>query len=134
MISKCVWVVDDDPIFRLIFSMTLKKAFEDYTLIEHENGQLAFESLSQDVEENEKLPECLFIDVNMPEMTGWECLDKLMELCPSIRNRLPKIYIISSSINLDDVQKAYSYPITSGYLTKPISVTRLKEILSIEDL
>ena len=130
MISKSVWVIDDDPIFRLIFSMTLKKPFENYTIIEHENARLAFESLTQVIEENAELPECLFIDVNMPEMTGWQCLDKLMELCPSVHHRLPKIYIVSSSINSDDEQKAKSYPITAGYLTKPISIEKFQQILS----
>lgn len=130
MKSKSVWVVDDDPIFRLIFSMTLKKGFGEYTIIEHENGKLACDSLYKRVEDNADLPQCLFIDINMPEMNGWQCMDKLMELIPSSIARLPKIYIVSSSINTDDEKKAYSYPFTTGYLTKPISMEKFREILS----
>lgn len=130
MNKKCVWVVDDDPIFRLIFSMTLKKTFDDFTIIEHENGKLALDSLYQGFEGNANLPQFLFMDINMPEMNGWQCMDKIKELMPTSLGKFPKIYMVSSSINSDDEQKAYSYPFTSGYLTKPISIEKFQEILS----
>lgn len=130
MNKKCVWVVDDDPIFRLIFSMTLKKSFDDYTIVEHENGKVACESLYDGFDGNTDLPDCLFMDINMPEMNGWQCMDKILELMPDTLDSFPKIYIVSSSINTDDEQKAFSYPFTSGYLTKPISIEKFQEILS----
>lgn len=130
MNRKCVWVVDDDPIFRLIFSMTLKKSFDDCIIVEHDNGKSAFESLSESFEGNINLPEYLFMDINMPEMNGWQCMDKIMELMPTSLEQFPKVFIVSSSINNDDELKAYSYPFTSGYLTKPISIEKFQEILS----
>lgn len=130
MNSKCVWVVDDDPIFRLIFSMTLKKSCDHYTLIELENGKLACDSLHEGFEGKIELPQFLFMDINMPEMNGWQCMDMIMELMPGSIGKFPKIYIVSSSINNDDEKKAYSYPFTSGYLTKPISIAKFQEILT----
>jgi|SRR5690554_3113266 len=129
MNEKLIWIADDDPIFKLIFNMTIIKAKDNLKIEEFKNGRLVCQSFRDAVENRENMPYCLFMDLNMPEMNGWECLDEIRDLYDTAKVPMPKIFVISSSINKDDEKKIAHYPFTAGYLRKPISVAKFKEIL-----
>ena len=74
--NNFIWVVDDDPIFRLIFAMTVKKLNGSYLIREHESGAEACAQIDELYKLEDQFPRCLFMDINMPGMNGWECLDK----------------------------------------------------------
>lgn len=128
MTSETVWVVDDDPIFRMIFGMTLKKCYPKMKVVEYEDGQKACSAFSGCIESGKELPFSIFMDINMPLMDGWECMDEIQSLIESLDEYNPPIYIVSSSINPDDERRANAHPITSGYLVKPITIEVFKEI------
>ncbi len=127
--NNSIWVVDDDPIFRLIFAMTVKKLNGSYLIKEHENGAEACAKIDELFKLTAQFPRCLFMDINMPGMNGWECLDKIRKLLSNYQGTLPKIYIISSSINPEDKKRALSFECTTGYLTKPIAIDTLQKIM-----
>lgn len=128
-VNKSIWVIDDDPIFRLIFSMTVKKLFDQFTIVEHENGQVACDTLDFELANDGDIPLCLFIDINMPEMSGWDCLERVQNLVKGKSEGIPKIFIVSSSINPVDKKRAFKFSVTTDFLTKPISIEKFKEIL-----
>lgn len=129
MNKNLIWIADDDPIFRLIFKMTIKKAKDNLSIVEFENGKLASESFQKSIEGQKDIPGCLFMDVNMPEMNGWECLDKINDLYAVENRSMPKVFIMSSSINKDDEIRIKHYPFATGYLRKPISIETFEKIL-----
>lgn len=128
MTSETVWVVDDDPIFRMIFTMTLKKSHPHKKILEYSDGSQACESFEEAIDAGEKLPEAIFMDINMPVMDGWQCMKKMQELISGLTLSKPKLYVVSSSINPDDERKAKSFPISSGYLVKPLTIEVFKQI------
>ena len=128
MRDEIIWVVDDDPIFRLIFSMTLKKCYPDFTVIEHENGKKACDEFSDCANSGQNIPHSIFMDINMPVMNGWECIEQIQSIVSKLGTKGPSLYIVSSSINPEDEKKAVSYPATSAYLVKPITIEVFKEI------
>ena len=67
----------------------------------------------------------LFLDLNMPEMTGWEFLDSF-----NTENIGAKIYILSSSVDERDICKASTYSIVMDYLSKPLIKKYIKSIFS----
>jgi CheY-like chemotaxis protein len=73
----------------------------------------------------------VFLDINMPEMNGFELLDAVLEL-PTECTAKMSIYIITSSLNEKDVQKAKEYQLLKGYIGKPLSFDRLKEVIKYE--
>ena len=129
MNKSLIWIADDDPIFRLIFKMTLKKVKNNLAIVEFENGKLTSETFQKSIESQKDIPCCLFMDVNMPVMNGWECLEKINELYTDPNDALPKVYIMSSSINKDDEKQIAHYPFVAGFLRKPISIETFEEIL-----
>ncbi|MFC4872985.1 response regulator [Negadavirga shengliensis] len=60
-------------------------------------------------------PQYLFVDLNMPDMSGWDFLERF---CP--KNREPEIYILSSSIDQRDINRANQYDQVKKFLSKPL--------------
>lgn len=58
--------------------------------------------------------------INMPTMSGWEFLDKFESLDKKIKNQF-RIYIMSSSIDPSDRQKAGKNKNVEDYIEKPLS-------------
>jgi len=65
----------------------------------------------------------------MPVMDGWEFLQEYIVL----KATLPKsitIYMVSSSVDSRDVERANEIGAISGYIVKPIGKQRLAELLN----
>lgn len=60
-------------------------------------------------------PDYLFLDLNMPEMTGWDFLETFNPIKSD-----PEIYILSSSVDERDIIKANQYMQVKKYLSKPL--------------
>ncbi len=63
----------------------------------------------------------------MPQMDGWQFLDSLIFHRPNFHLETI-IYIVTSSIAHSDRDKAKSYKEVSGFLSKPLSVEKLKQV------
>ncbi len=122
--------MDDDPI--VIFGMKLMLKQVDVELQTHvwNNGQEALEGLMDLVHKEEPLPDILFLDLTMPVMDGWDFLEALKK-APIPGKELVKIFVLSSSINPVDKERALNKKEVQDFISKPIKEERLKEILSL---
>jgi CheY-like chemotaxis protein len=97
------------------------------------NGKFAIDQLIE-IQRNDinKLPDYILLDINMPIMNGWEFLDeyKRMNLDPLGKT---KIFIISSSVFSNDINKARSYPLVKDFISKPLNVDKIVELFKVED-
>jgi CheY-like chemotaxis protein len=59
-------------------------------------------------------------------MDGWQFLDRFM-LIPT--KKRVAIYIVTSSIDTEDLNKAKNHEAVSNYIVKPISIEKLQGIL-----
>ncbi len=79
--------------------------------------------------EGKTTPDHLFLDVNMPEMDGWEFLEILTE--ETEKNKLPTIVsMLTSSVFPNDKQKALKYNYVKHLANNPlqrISVSNIFE-------
>jgi CheY-like chemotaxis protein len=126
-----VLLVDDDEINNFISIKLIKKALLNTEIMACLNGKYAIEQLS-DIQRKdpEKLPDYILLDINMPIMNGWEFLDeyKRLNLDPLGKS---KIYIISSSVFSNDINKARSYPLVKDFISKPLNVEKIKELFEV---
>jgi CheY-like chemotaxis protein len=67
----------------------------------------------------------------MPVMDGWEFMEEIKMIKSKISKKII-IYIVSSSIALEDKNKSKTFPDIFGYIPKPISVADLLSIFSEE--
>jgi len=128
-----VLLVDDDEINNFISIKLIKKALLNTEIMACLNGKFAIDQLYEiQKKDPSKLPDYILLDINMPIMNGWEFLDEYKRLNIDPRGKT-KIYIISSSVFSNDINKARSYPLVKDFISKPLNVDKIVELFRVED-
>ena len=70
----------------------------------------------------------LLLDINMPTLFGWEVLEEFKTFSEVIRQHF-MIFMLSSSVDPNDKEKADNSPLVSGYIEKPLTTLKIKAIL-----
>src|SRR3978361_698393 len=131
--SVSVLLVDDDEINNFISIKLIKKALLNTDIIACLNGKYAIDQLVETQKKDpSKLPDYILLDINMPIMNGWEFLDEYKRLNIDPLGKT-KIFIISSSVFSNDINRARSYPIVKSFISKPLSVEKIKEVFETEN-
>jgi CheY-like chemotaxis protein len=81
--------------------------------------------------EGPALPETIILlDLQMPDMNGFEFIDEFDHLPDLLRSRI-KIFMLSSTIDTRDIEKAKASPHIIDLLPKPLEISFLKKKLSL---
>ncbi|MFV8327716.1 response regulator transcription factor [Flavobacterium sp. ZS1P14] len=129
MTKKIIWVIDDDAIYQIIVNKIIQRSEMFSVISAFKNGKDAIEALQNSLKNIELLPDIVLLDINMPIMDGWEFMEEMGVLKPQINKQII-IYIVSSSIAVEDKNKSKTYPDILGYLSKPITTHDLIMIAS----
>ncbi len=121
-----VLLVEDDPITILVCDRMIKLTSFAEKVITCENGKIALDFLA--TLESQQLPPIIFLDINMPVMNGWDFLDEFEILKLNFTN-LPRIYLLSSTVDPEDYKKAKKFPQVADFISKPLSKDTLNEII-----
>lgn len=119
-------IIDDDNTSNLICKFTIQKIDKEAVIHSFLNPKEALEEISKDENFSESGYVVLFLDANMPEMSGVEFLQKFDGLPSEFREKY-KIYMLTSSVE-DLPEKTKELLRVSGFLEKPIKVDYLEEI------
>lgn len=120
--DKFVLLADDDIDDAELFHYVLKKVAATTKFQHVENGHLLFTSLTSST----MMPDIIFLDVNMPVMDGFKCLEQLktQEAFKHI-----DVYMYSTSSNEKDRRKATEMGAVD-FVTKPANLDKLEVILA----
>jgi CheY-like chemotaxis protein len=119
-------VIDDDDINIFIIKKIVEKTGFDINMVSKSNGQQAIDYLQHTIDNHQPLPNLILIDINMPVMNGWE----FIEAYQSLGITAPvDLYILSSSVYENDIEKTKSYTSVKGFISKPLSMERLTELI-----
>ncbi len=125
-----VCIIDDDNIYvNLIRKIIELKKLSNVVLV-FNNGREALDFFlnALDDEQKEEIPQVVLLDLNMPIMDGWEFLDEFSKIRNKITERID-LYVVSSSIDSRDIERAKAIDIVSDYFTKPIKLNDFERIL-----
>lgn len=126
--NKGVMLIDDDVVTNMINTKVIKMNFS-FDVNNYVNAQFALQQLKQCYQSSpEKLPFIIFLDINMPIMDGWEFLEEFQKL-PAVVQAKSKIVVLTSSIDSEDIEKSKTYPVVSDFVSKPLTVQKLKELM-----
>ncbi len=110
-------IIDDDPIDHFMMKHILRdKSYFDATTYTF-YGQLVLDYIEKYKAEPEKLPDVIFLDLNMPEFSGWDFLERMEQMQHEVDKNI-QVYIISSSVRNIDKETSAKYPFVSDFISK----------------
>lgn len=116
-LSPVVWIVDDDPDDQYLFELafrTLKPPVQVKLLSDGED-------LLPALQESDRLPSLIVLDLNMPRVDGFEALKQLR--MSAIYKKLP-VVVLTTSTRYEDREKAFNLG-ANEFLTKPTASGKL---------
>jgi CheY-like chemotaxis protein len=116
--SKLI-IIDDDPIHHKIVQYMLTKNELSKETTYTFDGKLVLDYLEENRTKITALPDYIFLDLYMPDNSGWDFLNRFQEIYKTLKKEI-KIYIVSSSIFQMDINRSKSYPFVTSYITKPL--------------
>lgn len=121
-------IVDDDPFNNMLCRMQLEITFGEVNIDTFEIPEEALTFIESKYSEDAK-PAILFLDINMPTITGWEFIEQYKKFNATVKKQI-SIYILSSSVDSRDKEKAGDNKFIKGFMSKPL---QSEQILSIAD-
>lgn len=123
-----VMIIDDSNADRCLIKQLVLSANLATNILSYDNPYDAFLYLKNIKETGEGLPDLIFLDLNMPEINGFQFLDMFRKLPKNIL-RATKVIIVSSSDSTEDIEKSAEYPNVIKYFIKPLKLMDLIEFI-----
>lgn len=126
---QSILLIDDDHINNFIVVSKLKSI----SLVENihcvENGDEALTFIKNCIEYDvNDIPYLIFLDINMPVMDGWEFLTEFEKLDAKHLSKM-HIYMVSSSVYTEDIERSKQYPSVKMFISKPLVKEKIEEII-----
>ena len=118
--SASIIIADDDPVVHHILGSVLKTAGHSVGLCK---TGAEFLSALEDHAAHSSLPDLLFLDLQLPDMTG-------AEIVPVVRKTAPTMRIVVISANSEDETLSLFPGIAfDGYLEKPFAPQKVLDLV-----
>jgi CheY-like chemotaxis protein len=125
---KKVMVVDDNEIDLYIAEKLMETSgFAEKVICVH-SAKEALAYLDSQKASPEELPHFIFLDINMPEMSGFGFLHEYKKLAENIRKKCI-IMMLTTSLDEDDRVLAENNEFVQKFLNKPLDRDKLAECL-----
>jgi CheY-like chemotaxis protein len=122
-------VIDDAPIDRLIVERVVLKNQFATEVLSFESVSEALEYLQRYHSDQDKLPGLIFLDINMPDMNGFDFLNHYHLMPESVKSYCA-IVMLSSSLMPADLKRAEENPFVHRFITKPLHNGKLEDLRS----
>lgn len=124
-----IMLVDDSEIDIYINKFFFKEVSESIEIISFTEALKALDYLINNCEDQSKIPNFIFLDIHMPIMDGFDFLEEYSNNSPNILEKC-KIYILSSSFDPVDINRAKLNKFVSGFIEKPLTEEKLLRIIA----
>ena len=118
-----VLIVEDDLVTVRLHKYVVEKTWGTEVHI-FSNGREAYDYL--EAEANPEKRFLVLLDINMPQMNGWQFLEKVQK--KFYASRLT-VAIVSSSPTREDFRRAEELDLVKAYFQKPLKMENLREFL-----
>ncbi len=122
-----VMLVDDNETDNFISEKIIEMSNFADKIIAMDSGSSALEYLQANANNEENIPDIIFLDINMPFVDGFVFLFEFEKFNSLIKSK-SKIVILSSSDNKKDIDRIVDNPYVINYVVKPLSPEALKKI------
>ena len=118
-------LVDDNEADNVFHEIMIRRAGFTGEVLIFDNGLDALDFMRQD---QLRLPTCIFLDINMPMLDGFEVA---IQATPLLEGRDTTVLVmLTSSGSTQDRERAAQIPVISGYVTKPLAAALVRDMLT----
>jgi len=124
-----ILIIDDDEINNFIAAKLIDKIPQKAKVSTCLNGQEGIDFIKAYINNEEGMPDIVFLDINMPIMNGWEFLEEF----ESIKDQFTKkivINMLSSSVYNDDISKSQTFSTVNMFISKPLTIDKIQDVYS----
>jgi CheY-like chemotaxis protein len=123
-----VMVVDDNETDRYIAEMMISRNNFARTVVVADCAREALTYLEQNLGKPGNLPQIIFLDINMPELNGFDFLERY-DAFPDDLKKNCRIVMLTSSLDGKDHALANKDPHVAMFLNKPLNREKLEKVL-----
>ena len=123
-----VLLVDDNPGTNVLNADIIREAADVEELVCTESASEALHLLNERKAQGKSMPDLIFLDVMMPQRSGWDFLNDYQNAFGETRKG--SVVMLTSSTNVRDVIKCAVHPEIQDYITKPLSDMEAKRIVA----
>lgn len=118
---NCVLLIDDDEATNFYHTVILEEESTDLYIHAVSSAKEGLDFLLSQGEYAElPKPGIIFLDLNMPGMSGWDFVNKYNQLSKEIHDQ-SVVVLLSTSLNPDDRERASQIPIVAEFVNKPLT-------------
>lgn len=126
--SLKVCIVDDDDIYQFTMVKTMKSLNLTDKIIVFSDGEETLDFMLDNLHNDKELPDVIFLDIDMPIMDGFQFMEEYVKIKPKLGKKIT-IYMVSSSVDPVDIDRAKKISEITDYIVKPITHDQLKHIV-----
>lgn len=125
------FIIDDDLVSQFATRYCIQQSHGNFEIVTCSSGEEGINACLSSIEEHDRLPNIIFLDLVMDGMNGWDFLENLQTLFK--KHELPSVYVLSAFTNAKDRAIAKGHALIAGYIDKPLSRSYLEKILKEEE-
>lgn len=123
-----VLLIDDTKLDNFINRILIQQLRISQSIVEFQSAKEALGYLRMMGMENKPYPDYIFLDLNMPEMDGFQFIEQFEEV-EYKEKESSKIIVVSSTVDPEEIRKVISNPRVHKFIEKPLTKDKLRELV-----
>lgn len=125
--KSIIYIIDDNIVSEFATKMVLEQCGTEMDVRSFENPYQGLTALLNSLTTNKDIPDIVLLDLRMPEMNGWEFLERLGKV--HHHHAFPGIYMVSNFNSSSVRKRVKQHKLLRGYIERPISRNEMERIL-----
>ncbi|TCC91703.1 response regulator [Pedobacter frigiditerrae] len=125
---QTVMIIDDNLIDQMITAHVLKKTYAKGDILVMESATEALDFLDSNKDNLSAIPSLILLDIDMPQMNGFEFLDRFKMFAQTLKDSC-RIVVITGSDIPEDIELMKTYPHVTKLILKPLNHNELVPVI-----